>query len=184
MYSRQLAPSCTCFACVAHSINSFVISVVALAIAGQHRFYDTLVNFLGLLGYWAAAYVMIILLEHLYFRRGKFELYDETHWNSPSQLPTGMAAVAAVVFSFGPVVPCMDQTWYVGPIANTTGDIGFEMAFVVSAVLYVPLRWMEIKWRGRLWRNLSSASGAMKVYNGHRDHIMYFLGAARKREER
>ncbi|KAF5349269.1 hypothetical protein D9756_009385 [Leucocoprinus leucothites] len=105
--------------------------VIALAIAGQHRFYDTLVNFLGLLGYWAAAYVTIIFLEHLYFRKGKFELYDPAIWNSPSLLPTGIAAVAAVIFSFGPIVPCMDQIWYVGPIAEKTGDIGFEVAFVM-----------------------------------------------------
>ncbi|KAJ3572234.1 hypothetical protein NP233_g3212 [Leucocoprinus birnbaumii] len=124
--------------------------VIALAIVGQHRFYDTLVNFLGLLGYWAAAYVTVIFIEHLYFRRGKFSQYDPAIWNTSSLLPTGIAAVASVILSFGPVVPCMDQIWYVGPIAQTTGDIGFEMAFVVSGIFYIPFRWLEIKWRGRL----------------------------------
>ena len=127
-----------------------VDSVVVFAIVGQHRFYDTLVNFLGLIGYWAGAYVMVILLEHLHFRGGKFELYDDAQWNSPLRLPTGIAAVAAVVLSFGLVVPCMDQVWYAGPIGKITGDIGFEMAFIMSAIFYVPLRWGEIRWRGRL----------------------------------
>ncbi|KXN84090.1 Purine-cytosine permease fcyB [Leucoagaricus sp. SymC.cos] len=124
--------------------------VIALAIAGQHRFYETLVNFLGLLGYWSAAYVIVIFLEHLYFRKGRFDLYDTTAWNTPSLLPTGIAAVAAVIFAFGPVVPCMDQIWYVGPVAETTGDIGFEVAFAASAIFYFVFRWFEIRWRGRL----------------------------------
>lgn len=124
--------------------------MIALAIAGQHRFYDTLVNFLGLLGYWAGAYVTIIFLEHLYFRKGTFALYNQAAWNSPKLLPTGLAAVAAAIFTFGPVVPCMDQVWYVGPIAEKTGDIGFEMAFAASAIFYFVFRWIEIKWMGRL----------------------------------
>lgn len=93
---------------------------------------------------------MIIFLEHLYFRKGRFALYDPRAWNSPSMLPTGIPAVTAAILSFGPVVPCMDQVWYVGPIAEKTGDIGFEMAFVASAVFYFAFRWLEIKWRGRL----------------------------------
>ncbi|KAF9448584.1 NCS cytosine-purine permease [Macrolepiota fuliginosa MF-IS2] len=124
--------------------------VVALAIAGQHKFYDTLVNFLGLLGYWAGAYIAIIFLEHLYFRKGTFTLYNLAAWNSPRLLPTGIAALAAGLFSFGVAVPCMDQVWFVGPIAKKTGDIGFEMAFVVGGILYFVFRWIEIKWMGRL----------------------------------
>jgi len=124
--------------------------VIALAIVGQHRFYDTLVNFLGLLGYWAGAYVMIIFLEHWFFRKGNFALYNPEAWNSPKLLPTGIPAVVAVVFAFGPIVPAMDQVWYVGPIAEKTGDIGFEIAFAASAIFYIVFRWIEIKWRGRL----------------------------------
>jgi hypothetical protein len=43
----------------------------------------------------------------------------------------------------------MAQVWWTGPIAETTGDIGFEVAFVLSGLLYVPLRWAEKKWTGR-----------------------------------
>ncbi|KAF9441513.1 hypothetical protein P691DRAFT_715125 [Macrolepiota fuliginosa MF-IS2] len=124
--------------------------VVALAIVGQHKFYDTLVNFLSLLGYWTGAYATIIFLEHLYFRKGKFALYNPAAWNSPGLLPTGAAAVAAGILSFGVVVPCMNQVWFVGPIAKRTGDIGFEMAFVVSAILYFVFRTIEIRWTDRL----------------------------------
>jgi hypothetical protein len=44
----------------------------------------------------------------------------------------------------------MAEPWYTGPIARKTGDIGFEVAFVVTAVSYLPLRWLEIRWRGHL----------------------------------
>ena len=46
------------------------------------------------------------------------------------------------------MVPSMDQVLYTGPIARTTGDIGFEVATVVTALLYVPLRHLEKRWRG------------------------------------
>lgn len=128
--------------------SSFIFSVVPLSIVGAHKFYDTLVNFLGIIGYWASAYVAIVIIEHLFFRNNDPAQYDRQAWNVPGRLPSGIAAIAAGVASFGVVVPSMDQVWFVGPIAKTTGDIGFEMAFAVSAVLYLPFRWLEIRWRG------------------------------------
>ncbi|KAF9482731.1 NCS cytosine-purine permease [Pholiota conissans] len=122
--------------------------VVPLSIVGAHRFYDALVNFLGIIGYWASAYVAIILIEHLFFRKNDTSLYEYSAWNMPNRLPTGIAAVVSGVACFGLVIPSMDQVWFVGPIARTTGDIGFEVAFALSAVLYFPLRYLEIKWRG------------------------------------
>ncbi|KIM74151.1 hypothetical protein PILCRDRAFT_828567 [Piloderma croceum F 1598] len=121
--------------------------VVPLAIVGSHRFYNTLTDFLGLIGYWASAYGAIILLEHFLFRRGDFTLYDLQNWNLPRKLPTGVAALAAGIASVSLIVLCMDQAWFVGPIAETTGDIGFEVAFCMSGILYVPFRWLEIRLR-------------------------------------
>lgn len=122
-------------------------SVMALSIAGSHRFYDTLINFLGLIGYWASAYCAIILVEHFLFRRGDFTSYDIQDWNVPRHLPTGVAALGAGITSVGLIVPSMDQVWFVGPIAKTTGDIGFEVAFFLSGLLYIPFRWLEIRLR-------------------------------------
>jgi hypothetical protein len=42
----------------------------------------------------------------------------------------------------------MSQVCYTGPIARKTGDIGFEMAATVTALLYIPLRRLEKSWRG------------------------------------
>ncbi|KAI0064983.1 NCS cytosine-purine permease [Artomyces pyxidatus] len=122
--------------------------VIPLSIVGQHKFYSTLSNFLGLIGYWAGAYVTALMIEHLYFHRGDFASYDLKAWNVPARLPLGLAALGAGILSFGLVIPCMDQVWFVGPIAKTTGDLGFEMAMTVTALLYIPLRTLEKNWRG------------------------------------
>ena len=59
-----------------------------------------------------------------------------------------MAALAACALSFAVVIPSMNQVWYTGTIALKTGDIGFEVAIVVTALLYIPLRYLERHWRG------------------------------------
>lgn len=86
-------------------------SVIPLAIVGSHRFYDTLTNFLGIIGYWIGTFVAIIILEHFAFRRGSFnqEAYDITEWNQPRSLPWGAAALGAAICSIGLIVPCMNQ---------------------------------------------------------------------------
>lgn len=125
-------------------------SVVPISIVGAHRFYDTIVNFLGLIGYWASAYVAIIMIEHLYFRHNDPAEYDKRYWNVPGKLPPGIAALAAGILSFAIVIPSMHQVWFTGPIGKTTGDIGFEVAFAAAGVLYFPFRWLEIRFRGML----------------------------------
>ncbi|KAF8991745.1 cytosine-purine permease [Cyathus striatus] len=135
------------------AVPRYVFSIAATAIAvplsivGAHRFYDTIVNFLSLIGYWVSAFVAIILLEHFVIKRNDYSLYDRSIWNDRKRLPSGLAALGAGVASFGLVIPCMDKAWFTGPIARRTGDIGFEVAFVVSALLYIPLRTLERRWR-------------------------------------
>jgi len=135
------------------AVPRYVFSVLAtvviavLSIVGQHKFYTTLSNFLGIIGYWAGAWISAICVEHLYFRKGNFALYDLQSWNVPSQLPLGAAALGSCALSFAVVIPSMSQVWYTGPIAHKTGDIGFEVAMVVTALLYIPLRHLEKRWR-------------------------------------
>ncbi|KAF8954889.1 purine-cytosine permease [Flammula alnicola] len=124
--------------------------VLPISIVGAHRFYAAVTNFLSLIGYWCSAFVVMILIEHLYFRSNKFTNYDSEAWNVPSRLPLGLAAVGSGVLSFALVIPCVSQVWFTGPIAKTTGDLGFEVAFVLNAILYPPLRWLEIRFTGRL----------------------------------
>ncbi|KAG6872097.1 hypothetical protein C0995_013021 [Termitomyces sp. Mi166 len=126
------------------------VLVIPLAIVGATRFYDALTDFLGLIGYWASVFVAILLVEHFIFRKNDPNNYDVKQWNLSRRLPSGIAAVAAGVMSFGLVVPSMDQVWFVGPFAKTTGDIGFEVAFALGVVLYIPFRALEIRLRKTL----------------------------------
>jgi len=119
-----------------------------VSLVGAHRFYVTLTNFLALLGYWASAFVAIVLVEHLVFRRNNFDAYDYKAWNTPSKLPTGIAALGACLVAVGVIVPAIEQAWWTGPIGEKTGDIGFELAFVVTALVYPATRAVELKVRG------------------------------------
>ncbi|KAK1245956.1 hypothetical protein MKX07_005025 [Trichoderma sp. CBMAI-0711] len=123
--------------------------IIAVAITAVGDFFESLENFVSLIGYWSAAFVGIVIVEHVVFRRQNYDSYDHAIWSDAKKLPLGIAALASGVLSFGLVIPCMDQVWWQGPIAKTTGDIGFEMAFAVSSLLYVPLRYAEIRLTGR-----------------------------------
>ncbi|KAG9311781.1 cytosine-purine permease [Chiua virens] len=118
-----------------------------LSIVGAHKFYTTLTDFLSLIGYWASAYGAILLLEHHYFRKGDFTTYDQADWNVAKRLPWGAAAITASVLAFSLVIPSMNQVWFVGPIGERTGDIGFEIAFPLAGLLYVPLRTLELRYQ-------------------------------------
>ncbi|KAI9063521.1 cytosine-purine permease [Trametes sanguinea] len=121
--------------------------LIPVSIVGAHKFYDTLTNFLGLIGYWASAFGAIVLVEHLLIRRGDFASYDLRYWKDPRRLPTGLAALGACALSCALIVPSIDQVWFVGPIAARTGDIGFELAFFSAGVFYIPLRYIELRFR-------------------------------------
>ncbi|KAJ6588794.1 permease for cytosine/purines, uracil, thiamine, allantoin-domain-containing protein [Mycena capillaripes] len=124
--------------------------VIPLSIVGAHSFYTTLSNFLGLIGYWASAFIAIVLEEHFIFRKGDAALYNLADWNTPSRLPSGVAAIVAAMCGIGIAIPSMAQVWYTGPIAAKTGDIGFELAFVATMVVYPPLRLLEIRIRSKV----------------------------------
>ncbi|KAF4582430.1 hypothetical protein EYR38_002550 [Pleurotus pulmonarius] len=126
--------------------------VIPLAIVGSHRFNDTLANFLGLLGYWSGAFAAIMTTEQLVFRRHDPDNYNTEDWNSPSRLPIGAAALFSGLAAFGIAVVCMDQVWFVGPAAKTTGDIGFEVAVVAAGLLYAATRALEV----RKWEHVHS----------------------------
>ncbi|EXF77116.1 NCS1 nucleoside transporter [Colletotrichum fioriniae PJ7] len=117
--------------------------MIPVAIKAADDFFLNLENFVALIGYWSASFVGIVLVEHFLFRKGNPQLYDQHVWNVSSGLPSGAAALGAGILSFGLVIPCMAQAWWTGPIAETTGDIGFEVAFIMSAIFYLPLRYLE-----------------------------------------
>lgn len=124
--------------------------MIPLATKAAAQWETSLVNFLSIIGYSAGCFDAVLILELVVFRRMDFATFDYAIWNMGRKLPPGLAAIGASVLSWALVVPGMAQSWYVGPIAKKTGDIGCEVAFVVTGLLYLPLRWAEIKIRGGL----------------------------------
>lgn len=124
-----------------------VVVAIPVAIEAAKSFFAALENFIYLIAYWSAAFVSVVAMEHFVFRKGDCRSYIIDHWDQPSKLPTGLAAIGAMGLSFCLAVPCISQVWYTGPIAETTGDIGFEVALILAAILYVPCRWIELRFR-------------------------------------
>ncbi|WYZ45280.1 hypothetical protein EsH8_VIII_000596 [Colletotrichum jinshuiense] len=124
--------------------------MIPMAIRAAEAWENSLGNFLGLIGYWAGCFDAVIIEELVVFRRMDYGSYNHAAWNVARMLPSGLAAIGASLLSFGLIIPGMDQAWFTGPFAKSTGDIGFELAFVLTAIFYAPLRWLEIKKQGRV----------------------------------
>ncbi|GJJ05824.1 hypothetical protein Clacol_000011 [Clathrus columnatus] len=152
-----------------------VLKAVA-GVAGRQHFSTILNNFLAILGYWVAFWIVIVAEEHFIFRRkdGMLGGYDLRVYDSPtsyvvfsfrlfmlnlsppslaSRLPVGAAAVFASLCAIAGAVVSMAQVWYIGPIARKLGpfggDMGFEFAASFAAIIYPPLRYLEIRRFGR-----------------------------------
>lgn len=82
------------------TILIFVGYTVA-GVAGREHFSEILSNFLAILSYWTAFFIVILAEEHFLFRRrgwGMGQLgmgYDLDHWDSPKKLPLGVAGIVA-----------------------------------------------------------------------------------------
>lgn len=129
-----------------------IIACLVLAIVGQSHLSDLIENFCSMLGYWAVCFAVIVCLEDKWFRRKTG--YNLDGWDDPKVLPLGIAAVLTLIVGYccGGVLG-MDQTWFVGPIAQAFGgiggDVGIYLAFAISIIVYLPLRTLEIKLVGR-----------------------------------
>ena len=77
--------------------------------------------------------------------------YIPEHYDQPSKLPPGVAAVFAFCCGIAGMVTGMSQPWFVGPIALTAGeapfggDVGFELAFAFAGFSYLILRTIELR---------------------------------------
>jgi NCS1 nucleoside transporter family len=123
---------------------------ITIAIIGSANFANTIDNFLLIVAYWLGPFAIILITEHFVFRRGKYNVDD---WNTPSRLPLGWAAIIALVVGLvAGVVLGADQSYFQGFIARLVNppygiDIGFELGVVVSFIVYLILRPIELRQR-------------------------------------
>jgi NCS1 nucleoside transporter family len=129
-----------------------VIIYTVCALAGRNHLAVIFTNFLALMGYWVAIWIAIILEEYLIFRRSA-KAYNWAAWDDREKLPIGIAALVAFLVGYGGSVISMAQVWYIGPIARLIGEYGGDagnyVGFSCAALVYPPLRWLELKKFGR-----------------------------------
>lgn len=132
-----------------NTIGAVIYTVCALA--GRDHLSEIFTNFLALMGYWVAIWISITLEETFIFRRNKGFAWND--WNKKEKLPIGLAALAAFCVGWVGAVLCMAQVYYIGPLAKLVGDYGADMGnyvgFSWAAVVYPPLRILELKVFGR-----------------------------------
>jgi NCS1 family nucleobase:cation symporter-1 len=98
-------------------------------------------NVLLFTAYWIAPFFAVILIDWR-ARRGTIDhagLQRLMRWRD---LDGGLPALVALVVGFGAMVPFMDTSLYVGPVAARLhgADVSFYVGFGVAAAVYAPLR--------------------------------------------
>ena len=129
------------------------VAVLAISIPAYYRFSGFLTNFMDSIGYYLAIYIAVALSEHFYWRKG-FKGYNIEDWNRNDKLPIGIAGTTAFALSIIVVALGMSQTYWTGNIGRLIGtkgggDIGFELAFACSLLIYNLVRPLELKYFGR-----------------------------------
>jgi purine-cytosine permease-like protein len=125
---------------------------VAIAIPAYLHFSTAMQNFMDLIGYWLAIYSGVALTDHFVYKRGKFSSYDADLYDNKKELAIGISAIFAFCAGVAGAALGMSQVWYVGVLARKIGDptfggdIGFELAFGFSAIVYLSTRWIEMKY--------------------------------------
>ncbi|KAL2218931.1 putative nucleoside transporter, partial [Thermoascus aurantiacus ATCC 26904] len=132
--------------------NTFgVVIYTACALAGQGHLSEIFTNFLALMGYWVAIWFAIVLEERYIFRPKSG--YNWAAWGDRKKLPVGIAATIAFLVGWAGAILCMAQVWYVGPLARLVGEYGADMGnyvgFSWAALVYPPLRYIELRHFGR-----------------------------------
>ncbi|KAJ4050996.1 hypothetical protein NW753_007601 [Fusarium oxysporum] len=124
--------------------------LIGVAILASKSFISSLSALVSNLFYTSGTTGTTFLIEWLWFRRANPDSMDPAIWDDDKALPSGIPAIATFVIGWGPIVCGMDTVWLRGPLADIVGDLGWELAIITAIVVYIPLRTLEIKYRGRL----------------------------------
>lgn len=142
------------FTKVPRTVWTIIGGAISLGIAiPAYLYFETVMNnFMNIIGYWLAIYTAVGLSEHFIYIGG-MNNYDIEIYDSPRLLPTGISALIAFACGIGGAIIGMNQSWWVGPVAKKIGeyygDVGFELAFGFTAVVYNVCRPIEKKFFGR-----------------------------------
>ncbi|KAF1969923.1 hypothetical protein BU23DRAFT_571217 [Bimuria novae-zelandiae CBS 107.79] len=130
----------------------FVAAITASCCAAAF-FEDTLLTFLSIIGYWTIVHLVVIIEEHVIFRRSSWSSYDWDAWARHDLLPFGWGAIAAFAFGFAGAALGMTVSWYTGPIAGTigakVGNVGHELTALFCGVSFPVFKWLEKRYSGR-----------------------------------
>lgn len=128
------------------------IIYLILALVGRLKLAEILSNFLPMIAYWSMMYFVILFAETTIFRRKRYNEYQWEEWNTKSHFPIMWSAIISFCCGIAGAVIGMDQTYWVGPIAKLVGRDGADMGLFLSSgftfLTFVPLRWLEIYYRG------------------------------------
>ncbi|KAL4891741.1 putative purine-cytosine permease [Aspergillus ambiguus] len=127
-----------------------VIVYTVCAIVARNYLREIFESFLPLMSYWIAVWLAVCLEEACLFRRRA--VYDWSAWNMPHKLPMGLAAGMSIVVGCVGAVVGMSQSYFVGPVPRTLAvpaDMGMWLAFCFAALVYPPLRVVELRVVGR-----------------------------------
>lgn len=124
-----------------------VVIQLACALAGRNQLFIIFSNFLALMGYWLMVMICIVFEEHFIFK----PTLDWERWADRGSVPIGIAALTAFLLGWVGAVLGMNQTWFVGPLAEVCGaaDVGMWVGCAFALVSYPPLRWWEKRRFGR-----------------------------------
>ncbi len=98
-------------------------------------------------------WIAITLEEEFIFRRKMKPKLIWNDWNKQENLPIGIAAFVAFCVGWVGAVLCMAQFYFIGPLARLVGEDGGDMGnyvgFSLAALIYLPLRYWELRKFGR-----------------------------------
>jgi nucleobase:cation symporter-1, NCS1 family len=107
-------------------------------------------NLLLFIGYWIAPFCAVVMIDW-HYNKDRYTASFLRGALSFRRLGNGWPAIVAFVVGFGAMVPFMDTSIVVGPVANALdgADIAFYVGFIVAGVLYYVLRRVAIAQEAR-----------------------------------
>ena len=129
---------------VKRPVTAVIVAVLAFAAILWMNAGNTSGKFENLLlftSYWIAPFCAIVMIDW-HYNKDKYTPSFLRGALGFSRLGNGWPAIVSFVVAFGVMVPFMDTSIIVGPIANALkgADLAFYVGFVVAGVLYYVLR--------------------------------------------